>query len=314
MTISVDDILSGTFAGERQTVGNMEVIPLIGEDDDTFAPPDFEVSTRNYGEVHVRNTQDRPVIIPPGSAWMVDQAAQDHAVGGGKIVKAGVSQTLKNACCIQETQGGLIRKGEHKLTILPVAMRTHALSNRTTGDYSRLWGSVRSFKQSMGMSGSGNLVDFVSQFEKQLDEFVAEFELVPKQVGAAILINGKLVGVERAPSKEFWEFMWEPLVRVCYGSLAIREQVNVKKAIYRATLGDADSIAALVEAVEEANKQDTEVTTKALTKLKAEKLKDTLDQNEGLASLTTVANQRLAGQIVSTNNGVLFASLCAAKV
>ena len=39
----------------------------------------------------------------------------------------------------------------------------------------------------------------------ELDEFVAEFECVPRQIGAIILVDDQVVGVERAPSHAYWQ-------------------------------------------------------------------------------------------------------------
>ena len=36
------------------------------------------------------------------------------------------------------------------------------------------------------------------------------------------MVNGKLVGVEMAPTVDFWAAIWSPLIRVCYGSFAVR--------------------------------------------------------------------------------------------
>ena len=67
MNITVEDILARRSIGRMQSVGPMQVIPILGEDDHTFAPPEVEAGTSNYGQVFVRNRQGRDTIIPPGS-------------------------------------------------------------------------------------------------------------------------------------------------------------------------------------------------------------------------------------------------------
>lgn len=46
--------------------------------------------------------------------------------------------------------------------------------------------------------------------------------VVPGQIGAIILVDDQVVGVERVPSHSYWRSVWPSLVRECYGSLAIR--------------------------------------------------------------------------------------------
>ena len=78
------------------------------------------------------------------------------------------------------------------------------------------------FNQEMGVPAAGHLEFFLKQFRKELDEFVAEFECVPRQIGAIILVDDQVVGIERAPSHAYWQSVWPCLIRECYGSLAIR--------------------------------------------------------------------------------------------
>ena len=127
---TIEDILSGTTTGRMQSVGQMQVIPIFGEDDDTFAPPEVEVNTTDYGTVNLRNDSDRPTIVPPGAGWVVKQAAQDHAIGSGALMKAGERKTINTAMCIQSSQGGYIRGDKHPMLILPVALRAPALAKR----------------------------------------------------------------------------------------------------------------------------------------------------------------------------------------
>lgn len=328
--LTVEEILKGTRFGRTQSVGHMEVIPILddGGADDTFAPPDFGVSNHNYGEVDVTNeSQDRPTILPTGTGWVTQQRAQDHAVPSAKLIKPGESKHINTAMCIEETQGGYIQ-GAKDFLVLPASLRAKALSTRNDVGYSRLWDAIGTFNNDLGVSrGGGHLVRFLKEYETQLDEFVAEFELVPDQLGAVILIGGKVVGVERAPNVPFWERLWVPLVRVCYGSLAIkagrmlgdtpsatRTMLNVKEkslAGIRLALRDATAKAeGLIEAA------FNEVRSTPL--LYAGAAEGKLDG----AELFTVANTRLAGQIVlhsgeslkHSGESLKYVSLCAAGV
>jgi len=226
-SVSMEDILFGVGHGRRQSVGNMDVIPLVDEggvQNEGFDPPsDIEVGTSTYGTVNLRHPGSRPTIVPPGAGWVVKQAAQDHAIGSGDFIDAGSSKRIDTAMCIQSNQGGTITQAAHEMLILPVALRSKALALRKAKDYSKLWGALGSFNQSYGHRSEQQLAYFLQNYGKQLDQFVAEFELVPNQIGAVILVNGQLVGVEMAPSTEFWQAIWNPLIRLCYGSFAIKQ-------------------------------------------------------------------------------------------
>ncbi len=237
-TLTIETILRGTGLGPMQSVGQMQVIPLLrsnpGEDDATFAPPTLEVGTQGYGTVLLRNVNELPTIVPPGAGWVVKQRAQDHALAGGTFLRPGEQKVVKTAMCIQQTQGGLIAQAKHALTILPAALRAKALSLRHVEDFRKLWEAIGTFNGDLGVTGGGNnLVAFLDAFRKQLDEFVAEFEIVSHQIGAIILVGGEIVGIELAPSTAYFRAVWEPLVRVCYGSLA----VSVSKTRALANLG-----------------------------------------------------------------------------
>ena len=315
-TLTVEQILQGTTTGRRQAVGQMAVIPILGEGDGGFAPPtNLEAGTRNYGELHVRNRADRPTIVPTGAAWITPEAAQDHAAPGASLVGAGASKSISNAYCVQETQGGLIRQQERNFVILPAPLRSFALANRNGGSYDSMWPHIREFKRSMGLNGSGNLVDFLKRFERELDQFVAEFELVPRQVGALILIAGKVVGIERAPDATFWNALWEPLIRVCYGSLALRVAgrgagVPSTRAPLGVTVRSLEGISQALEQAAQATKQMVTTTVAALGPKALESAP--ADETLGAASVLTLASRDYAGQVVSQRGQPVYASICAA--
>jgi hypothetical protein len=301
-----------------QSVGQMAVVPVLeeGGGDSPFAPPDLEASTSTYGTLHVRNRADRPTIVPPGAAWVTSQRAQDHTTGGGALVKAGERRTIDTASCIEESQGGMI-SGANELLILPAGLRAEALAQRNQSGYNKLWPAIRRFNDDFGISQrGGHLVYFLQQFEKELDEFVAEFERVPRQVGAIIMIAGRVVGIERAPSEAFWEKLWVPLVRVCYGSLALK--VARSGAGLPATRTPLSVTVRSLEGVQRALEQASQA-AKALVSTTVEALSGKLLQaapaDEQLAScnLVTLASQDFAGQVVQQDTGqTLYASICAA--
>jgi hypothetical protein len=317
MRMTVSEILRGTAASATQSAGHMQVVPLLGDDDPTFAPPVIEVGTSGYGSVLLRNDSARPVIVPPGAGWVVPQKAQDHAIGSGALLRPDETRQIDTAMCIQQTQPGLIAKGKHEMLILPAPLRARALSLRHVKDFRKLWDGIGEHNRSLGIKdGGGHLEVFLRTFQKELAEFVAEFEPVPRQVGAIVLIGGKIAGVERAPSAECFRAVFKPLIRVCYGSLAIRvAQVQKAPPATRSPLVVAErSLAGLRRALAEANRreQDAVDSSVELARSMALTAADQADDTLGPITLTTVACAGLAGQVVTVNDNVRFASLAVA--
>jgi hypothetical protein len=318
VALTVEEILAGTGMGSMQSVGQMQVIPVLGDDDDSLAPPDLTVSTSNYGTVELRNDEDRPTVVPTGAGWVTRQMAQDHAVGGASFISAKGSRKIDTAMCIQQSQGGLIRGSKGEMLVLPLALRAKALSVRNKRGYDKLWTSITDFNKSLGVDsgyGGGHLEYFLKAFKKELDEFVAEFEIVPRQVGAIVLVGGAVVGVERAPSAAFWEVVWEPLIRVCYGSLAIKaakENPSGPPTTRVPFTTKATTVQGLLKALHKTEVKEEVIVQQVLDTVRSLALQASKSEEKmGNLQLTTLACPQLAGQIVVEKNTVRYASLCA---
>ena len=305
--LTIDDILRGTELGQVQSVGHMQVVPLLGRSDDRYAPPELEVETTAYGTVVLRNRDARPTIVPPGAGWVVKQSAQDHALGGGALLGANQQATIATARCIQSSQCGMIRAAKHPMLVLPAALRPHALATRKEVGYNKLWDAIAKFNGTHGVRANGHLEYFLRQFKEQLGRFVAEFELVPDQVGAIVLVGGRVAGIERAPSTAFWRVLWEPLIRVCYGSLAVaRARETALPPDTRVPMRPgAQSIRELRERLLEAEGATTGRVLEELESLRPHGLRvaGDVDQRLGQERLQTVASRQLAGQVVARERG-----------
>lgn len=317
MTMTVSEILRGIGFGAPQSAGQMQVVPLLGDDDPTFAPPQLEVGTAGYGSVVLRNDGDRPVIVPPGAGWVVPQKAQDHALGGGALLRPEESRQIDTAMCIQQSQGGYISRAKHELLILPAALRTRALGMRHVRDFRKLWEGIGEHNRAFGIEQSGGHLEyFLRAFKDQLARFVAEFEVVPRQVGAIVLVGGKLAGVERTPSAGYFRAVFSPLVRVCYGSLAVRAaRESTAPPETRSPLEIVErSLAGLRRALEDASRREQRAIERCVEQAQAIALRAAGEPDDrfGPIALTTVASPALSGQVVTVNEAVRYASLCAA--
>lgn len=304
-------ILEGTGIGPMQSVGQMQVIPILGTDDATYAPPELEVGTHSYGSVLLRNPHDKPTLVPYGAGWVVKQRAQDHAIASGAFLAAGAERVVSKAMCIQQAQPGLIARAKHALTILPARLRTKALAMRHVDQYSKLWEHIVAFNKDLGLEALGSVATFLRGFEKQLAEFVAEFELIPQQVGAIVLIGGEIVGIERAPSSAYFAATWEPLVRVCYGSLAVASKHSEPPRTRLPFLAVAKTLDALRAALADLRAREERLTHEIVDFARTLRMKraDEADDTLGDAQLWTVAGHNMGGQVVTRGNAIPYASL-----
>jgi len=314
---TIADILRGCEAGRMQSVGLMQVIPLLSELEETRIDPPVEavVSTSNYGTLVFHNPTGRLVLVPCHAAYVTELKAQDHALPEAAFVRARERRKYGRAMCVQQSQGGLIREDGHRYAILPLSLRRPALAKRKERDYSRLWGDIGDFNRGAGVAAGGNLVAFLKHFRRELDTFVAEFECLDRQVGAIVLVAGEVVGVERAPSRAYWRAVWEPLVRTCYGAFAVsvaREcgedgaAPATRVPLDGAGVTDLDGVAAALEKARADEERVARATVRSL--LDQPFAVDRSDKQDDFV-LETVRNAQLAGQVVRDDGRVVYASL-----
>ena len=320
--IRVADVLHGCTPGRIQSVGYMQVIPLVSElSDDRFVSPvegEAEVFTTGYGTLGFRNPGNCVLIVPCHAGYVVKQAAQDHAMAHAGVVQSAGERSFNTAMCVQASQGGLIQRGSYRMLILPYALRERALEVRTETRFNKLWDAIAQFNQEMGVQAHGHLDFFLKHFEKELDEFVAEFECVPRQIGAIILVDDQVVGVERAPSHAYWRSVWPCLIRECYGSLAIRvAQLKGGRAeapASRTPLPDGiGSLDELESVIAEVARQEDERAKATVRELLDEQLPVTCDDTTAGLTVETVQPGRFTGQVIRDGERIVYASLPATK-
>lgn len=326
-TMKLGRLLENCHLGDLQSVGIMQIIPLLNlrTDESRFASPgEAIVNTSDYGTVNVKNPSGRIMIVPLNAAYMTKKSAQDHATTTVGIVGSKDSTRIENSLCIEQSQAGLIQPDTYRLSILPAAIRADVApfaSRRTS--YSGSWGFIERYNREMGAGSHSNLRDFFDRFEKELDEFIAQFEPVPGQIGAIIMIGGEIVGIERAPSQEYWLGVWEALIRDCYGSRAMQavkrlEAKNVALPESRARLeGSILSLDDLEASLEAAEKSEIDAVGRLVEGISQEELKVESPYNHlvhGTLDVKVVSNGRITGQVVLEGDEVIYASTVAAGV
>lgn len=319
--ITISELLRGCTPGHIQSVGYMQVIPLISDmtDDRLVSPQGAKVKTTNYGTLVFENkNKTKVMVVPAQTAYIVAKAAQDHALPHVGLVKG--QKTFGTARCVQQSQPGLIGSNdEHRMAVLPFSIREAAHNTRKSTSYGELWPAIQKLNQEAGVGYSGNLVEFFNKFKQELEQFVAEFEPVPDQIGAIILIGGKVVGIERSPNYEYWTSIWPSLIRDCYGSLAVMEAKahpgkNPPPPRTRVELKDVSALTDLVKAAEEAEQAEYDKVKAVFNNVSDTKLdRESVDGSEGDFSVESLKSKRFVGQIVSDDEKILYGSLIATE-
>ena len=80
--ITIASVLKGCTPGRMQSVGYMQIIPLLSDIiDKNFDPPvgNVEASTTDYGTLNLKRISNSPTIFPTGGSVVSKQHAQNHA-------------------------------------------------------------------------------------------------------------------------------------------------------------------------------------------------------------------------------------------
>jgi hypothetical protein len=318
-TIEVRDLLRGCTPGRLQSVGNMQVLPLLSElQDERFVAPDVAlVSTAGYGNLVFRNPEPRGLLVPCGATYIVAHQAQNHALPHAGYVKGQGAKQYTTAMCVQQGQGGYIPEGRHELMLLPFPLREKAHGVRREVGFSRLWQAIAEFNREAGLDAqhqAGHLEFFFERYRAELDTFVAQFEPVPGQVGCIVLVGGKVAGLERTPSEAYFRSVFKALVRECYGSLALveaRQQADTPPATrqpLRPVSSRADLLAALAE-VEAEERRRVAVLVEDLLGVELARQ----PEEEGELAVEALGEQPFVGQMVRDGERIVYASLVATR-
>jgi hypothetical protein len=324
MILTIAELLEGTRPGRPQSVGRMQVIPLVADHDQDqdggwfVAPPACRTSTLAYGTLAFDNPHDALLLVPCHAGFVVPQAAQDHAMAHAALVAPRTSVAFDTAVCVQETQGGTITAAEHRMLILPFPLRGPALAVRHERDYGRLWPAIRALNGDVGLGLGGNLIVFLRRYALELDRFVAEFECLDGQVGAIVLVDGQVLGVERTPTVAYWQALWVPLLRGCYGAEVVRRQQAdgavsgpppTRVPLDPAGVATLDELAAALRRADQAEQQ---LAAACVAALSPRTLAATAEPPEVAgARVETVRGGGFEGQLVRGDQGVVYASLVA---
>lgn len=306
--------LQGVTVGQTQTVGAMTMIPLLSDlEDMNFVAPDgnISLSSRTYGVMSFKNESEKTVIVPAHTAYITKQSTQDHAMTTAGVVPKKSSQTWENARCIEQTQGGNIRGREFEMQLLPFPLREFAFQDRKAKGMDRLWGKIGEFGERVGANTrGGHLKYFYDTYKDQLDTFISEFEYVDGQVGAIILVNGFVVGIERSPSQAYWRSVWKAVIRDCYGAIAIEMARNKVKPEHRFPIdSNVSSLSELRDALETAEKAEYDHAKNVVTQVISNEVTKVEEESTPIdVNLIYAENDQLVGQFIMSEGRAVYAS------
>ena len=216
--------------GPLQSEDEMTVVPIVGPARGNVASPEHLrfSRTEGYGTMVFENEDENPAIVPAN--YMVrGKSAQDHAMSGSGVVASRSRASFDNACCVESSQGGMLRNEGNEEDILPIELRKALLDPaiRSRTSYDKLWDKISRWLSGVvrrRSSDRAHIRDFYdeSSIRDALENFAASFEPIENQIGAVIMFAGVPVGIEIMPSAQHWEAYWKYLIRGCYGAEMIR--------------------------------------------------------------------------------------------
>jgi len=230
-TIAIKDILNGyrVDSANIQSVANMTVLPIISDTEFTDVSDMHNIRLKRdiaYNQLEFENSGGKIGISIQGWSIIDSQQAQDRTVPHTHIIRAGGTKVVP-ANCIQSHQCGnynVSQWNQENFMVLPSSLRGIAIKknpNYRQSEFSSMWNSMKKWASGMDCESNG-LQIFYSTYKETLDNFVAEFEPVDKQLGAIVFLNGELTAIDLVPKYDTWKQLWRPLIRDSYGAEAIR--------------------------------------------------------------------------------------------
>lgn len=216
--------LDGLTFGEPEQAGALTVLPIFGTAyNGKIAAPRTGLKLARvvgYGRVELKNPSPDAVAIVPLHMGYIQDMAQNHALCRSAFIGPGQTVLFDDACCVQQAQGGYLKESEQWFFVLPYELRDEVLQLRGKANFGKLWPAIIRLNQKVGLPMRGHLELILSRERATLTQFQSRLELLPDQLGALFFIHDRLIGIEVAPTPEYFQEMWMPLVCFSYGVAA----------------------------------------------------------------------------------------------
>lgn len=305
--------LPGVSAGAPQRSGPMAVVPLFGPEaeGDWVAPlSGLKLSAiRGYGNMELENAGAGVAIVPLHMGYIQDQA-QNHALCRSAFVGSGQKVMFRDACCVQQAQGGYLEERQQWFFVLPLQLRREALALRGEESFGKLWSAISRLSDRFGFASRGHLEQIVSRRRPYLTQYVSRFELLPGQIGALFFLDDRLAGVEIGPTAAYFAEVWGPLVAFCYGTAAMFAETRRPAPDDPPPL-DAEDLGGLRRALAAEREALTVRLRDAMRSVPSGGFEVTEDERYLSLRLLTVEGEHFAGQTVRDGDRVVYASIAA---
>lgn len=319
--------LSGLRLGAPQQTGSgpngaLTMVPVFGPEYPGIVPPRTGLKlsqVAGYGRVELSNGAGNGVAIVPLHIGYVQDAAQNHALCRSAFLAAGQRLMFEDACCVQESQGGYLTEKDQWFFVLPVELRTRALELRGVQSYSKLWDDISALNSRYGLARRGHLEQILSRKRGVLTQFRSRLELLPGQRGALFFVGDRFAGLEIAPDPGYLAEMWMALVCFAYGVAAWHAEEPRSRPPepsepydpYEPYDVQAAGPAGLRAALERDRAARVERIGGWLAAVPGGPLTLTEEDRYLRLRLSTVMGERLAGQVVTDDSRLVYASLFA---
>ena len=301
-----------------QRSGPLTVLPLIETEPEAraYAPPLSSLKlakVQGYGKVEMENRPGSGVAIVPLHIGYVQDQAQNHALCRAGFVGENQKVLFQDACCVQQAQGGYIegRDAQQWFFVLPLRLREQALKLRGQVGCGKLWADIATFNQRYKLPQKGHLEHLICRQRAHLTQYGSRFERLEGQRGALFFIGDKLVGLELAPTTQYFAEVWSALVCFCYGAEAMYfEQHQQLPGTARQTLGASDLTGVRAALAQRRQAVQHEVLGQ-LAPLREAQFTAKEEERYIDLTLSTVESARFAGQTVADRGRLVYASIFA---
>lgn len=320
--MKIIDLLRGVQVGNIQSAGIMSVIPLTmpKKYQKAYFTDISKLRFRtdgDYGTMKFQNLDNSLGIVPLGYAYLDKKQGQDHALPHTGMVSPRGMRVFETAACVQSSRGGNLTSTENiDYRLLPYSLRKACLEVSYKEEYDKLWPYILQLNSLYGIdtSNKAHIEDFYDKFDKELATFVAQFECVPNQVGAIVLIGKHVVGIELTPSEGFWSNVWEKLIRDVYGSLAMLRSERSNETFRKPFVSTARTLQELESDVKQSlTSYDDFVKDVAqeFVEMSLDSVEvDRLTWQEKVFTVNTVKDAGLVGQVLLEGYEPVYISLC----
>ena len=310
-----------------QTIRNMQVVCLTTDEEfshNKFSNPmDILASNHQYGHLNIRNASNSPTILPAQIAVLTKQSAQNHGMVKGAYIPASSRRDFYDAGCVQGSQTGHIRESrtDTEVRFIPFGAREYIFEKaNVTGSHTNIYDAIDLVGKQTGANSGTYLDKYFSTHSKELEQFIAHFERPKNTIGVIVLVDGEIVSMDKFPSFEYTEQVWDALIRDCYGSIALTEErknsdgiSEFSKSISNLTRNESESVAEYLKRVLANTKQAMSSAVKdRLSELMPVDFNETVDSNEGgyLSEILRSSDNGYIGQVISESGFNHLVSIC----